>query len=301
MYKILFVDDEDHILSMLFEYFGEKYSVKTAGSAALALEIMREEEFDLVVSDISMPGMSGTKFLREIHKLYPKTKSALLTSLNIDAYITLARQNSISSIIPKTVPFNFKGLELILDGLLTGDVFGLTRYLIHGERVVLGWYDVKSSADLPEVRAKIVSELRVKFGDVGDIGLILDEIMTNAVYHACAKQESVEPQKGVRFPEVKLAPSEYVYVQVGYDDEKYGISVLDTQGKLTRDMVLGKMERHVTGEGFLDESGRGLHMSRLFADRMVINIERGKRTEVIVMNYYGAKYRGYKPIYINEI
>jgi len=300
MYKILFVDDEDHIRSMLLEYFGEMYDIAAARDAASALEMMEQSAFDLVVSDISMPGMSGPDFLREVHTLYPKTKSALLTSLNIDEYIALARQNSISSVIPKTVPFNFKELELVLERLLTGEIFGLTRYLIHGERVVLGWYDVKSSAESQKVRDKIISELQDKFGDVEDTRLILDEILTNAVYHASAKQTAQMP-KGAKFPEVRLNPSEFVYVQVGYDDEKYGISVLDTQGRLTRDMVLGKMERQVSGEGLLDVSGRGLHMSRLFADRMVINIERNKRTEVIIMNYYGVKYRGYKPIYINEI
>ena len=300
MYKVLFVDDEDHIRSMLLEYFGEKYDVTAADGAESALKVMEQKSFDLVVSDISMPGMRGPDFLHEVHTLYPKIKSALLTSLNIDEYIALARRSPVSSIIPKTVPFNFKGMELILDGLLTGDVFGLTRYLLHGERVVLGWYDVKSSAESTFVRDKVISELRSKFGDVGDTALILDEILTNAVYHAPAKQAAAA-QKDAKYPDIRLEPSEYVYVQVGYDDEKYGVSVLDTQGKLTRDMVLGKMERHVSGEGLSDGSGRGLHMSRLFADRMVINIERNKRTEVIIMNYYGVKYRGYKPIYINEI
>jgi len=300
MYKILFVDDEDSIRSMLLEYFGEKYDITTACDAAAALETLKQNTFDLVVSDISMPGMKGPDFLLEVHRLYPKIKSALLTSLNIDEYVTFARRNPVSSIIPKTVPFNFKGMELILEGLLTGDVFGLTRYLIHGERVVLGWYDVKSSAESTFVRDKIISELQSKFGDIGDTALILDEILTNAVYHAPARQAAAAP-KDAKYPDIQLKPSEYVYVQVGYDDEKYGISVLDTQGRLTRDMVLGKMERHISGEGLLDGSGRGLHMSRLFADRMVINIERNKRTEVIIMNYYGVKYRGHKPVYINEI
>jgi len=51
----------------------------------------------------------------------------------------------------------------------------------------------------------------------------------------------------------------------------------------------------------LDDSGRGIHMSRLFADRLLINIKPGSITEVIIMNYFSTKYRGYRPLYITEI
>ena len=61
------------------------------------------------------------------------------------------------------------------------------------------------------------------------------------------------------------------------------------------------MERQISGAGLLDESGRGIHMSRLFADRMVINIDPGRKTEVILMNYLSPAYRGFKPLYINEL
>lgn len=82
---------------------------------------------------------------------------------------------------------------------------------------------------------------------------------------------------------------------------KYAVSITDYQGKLTKETVLYKIDRQITGEGLLDDSGRGIHMSRLFADRMIINIEPGKRTEVILLNYFSHKYRGYKPLYINEL
>jgi len=103
------------------------------------------------------------------------------------------------------------------------------------------------------------------------------------------------------FSEVTLEPSEYVYVDFGYDSEKYGVAVLDKLGTLTREVVLSKMERQIKGQGDMDDSGRGLHMCRLFADRLIVNIERGKRTEVIILNFLNGKYTGYKPLYINEV
>ncbi|MDR0305861.1 MAG: response regulator [Chitinispirillales bacterium] len=299
MYKVLFVDDEDFIRDMLFEYFREQFEVVTVENASAGLNVLSNGGFDLVVSDINMPGMKGPQFLAEVHRLYPTVKTALLTCLNIDEYITLARENSISSIIPKTAPFNFNEIELILQGLLSGEIFGISRFLRLEDGIISNKYCIKSSAESRDVREKIVTELEERFKSSGDTRLILDEILSNAIYHAPAKEEGSE--KYAQFTEVELEPSEYIYAQVGYDSEKYAVSVLDMQGRLTRDVVLSKMERQITGAGVLDDSGRGLHMSRLFADRMVINIERNKRTEVIIMNYLSGKYRGYKPLYINEI
>jgi len=83
--------------------------------------------------------------------------------------------------------------------------------------------------------------------------------------------------------------------------EKYGVSVLDTSGKLTKETVLYKIDRHIHGEGLMDEDGRGLHMSRIYSDRLIINIKKNVATEAIFLNYLTDKYKGFKPLYINEI
>ncbi len=298
MYKVLFVDDEVSIRSMFLDYFENCYEVKIAENASAALEILGQGSVDLVVSDINMPGMSGPDLLREVRKRYPQTRTALITAYNIDDYIKVARENSICSIIPKTVPFNFKEMEQILNGLLTGEIFGIRNYL-RPEAVFFGNHCIQSSAQAREVRELIVAELQSKFGTAGDMKLILDEILTNAIYHAPVNEDGSE--KYQEFTEVVLEPEEYVYIECGHDNEKYGVSVTDLQGRLKKETVLQKLERQITGEGLLDDSGRGLHMSRLFADRMVINIKRNKKTELVVMNYFSGKYRGYKPLYINEL
>jgi CheY-like chemotaxis protein/anti-sigma regulatory factor (Ser/Thr protein kinase) len=295
----MFVDDEDYIRSMLAAYFKDKFDLVTVDGAAAALEILGREHYDLVVSDVNMPNMSGPDFLAEVQRRHPDVKRALLTSSNIDDYIIFARRSAISSIIPKTVPFNFIEVEGMIMGLLTGEIFGLARYLRQEDGGVVEKFCIKSTIDARAVREAVVSKIEGKFQDAGDMSLTLDEILTNAIYHAPVREGGSE--KYNQFEDVDLEPSEYVSVELGYDSEKYAVSVLDMSGTLTRDIVLSKMERQVTGEGYMDESGRGLHMCRLFADRLIINVERGKRTEVIIMNYIGEKYRGFKPIYINEV
>ncbi len=298
MDKILVVDDELAIRTMLLDYLENEYAVTVAQSADEALEIIQNEQFNLVISDINMPGMSGPVLLREVKNRYPQTKTALITAYDVDDYIKIAWECSICNIIPKTVPFNFIELDNIIRGLLTGDIFGLARYLL-SDGVVFEKHCITSSEMAREVREKITALFDEKFGSSGDMLLLLDEIITNAIYHAPHWGDGSE--KYTDYEDVQLLPHEYIYVECGYDSEKYGVSVVDNQGKLTKEKVLEKIERQISGEGMLDHSGRGIHMSRLFSDRMVINIDPDKKTEVILMNYFSNKYRGYKPLYVNEL
>jgi len=283
---------------MLMDYLEEFYEVEVAENAQEALNLCKKKYFNLVISDINMPGMKGPELLLEIKRLYPETRTALITAYNIDDYINLARKSGVSNIIPKTSPFNFKELFDIVDGLLTGNIFGLRRYM-NDNYINFGEFCIKSSKEAKDVREAIVTLLKERLGVIGDMRLILDEIITNAIYHAPAFEDGTK--KYEEFSDVVLEPQEYVYLECGYDSEKYGVSVVDKMGRLTKEIVLYKIERQINGKGILDDSGRGIHMSRLFSDRLIINIAPKIKTEVIMMNYFTNKYRGYKPVYINEL
>lgn len=297
-YKILVVDDEKAIRMMLVDFLENRYELDTADTGENALEMLQQKKYDLVISDINMPGINGPELLREVRSKYKGTRTALITAYNIDEYITIAKDYQISNIIPKTVPFNFAELDSLIYGLLTGDIFGLNRYLLD-DGIILEKHVIKSSRQARDMREKIIDLFVKKFGTCGDMKLILDEVITNAIYHAPMRDDGTE--KYQEFTDIELEPDEYIYVECGYDHEKYAVSVTDMQGHLTKETVLHKIDRQITGEGLLDDSGRGLHMSRLFADRLIINIAPNKRTEVILINYFANRYRGYKPLYINEL
>jgi CheY-like chemotaxis protein len=297
-HRILIVDDEKAIRMMLLDYLENSYEIETAETGDAALKLLKERHFDLVISDINMPGMSGPQLLTEIRSKYPETKTALITAYNIDEYIQAAKEYSITNIIPKTVPFNFAELDFIVRGLVTGEIFGLLRYLLEGGTIIER-HTIKSTSDARSIQDHLIELFQRKFGTAGDMKLILDEIITNAIYHAPMHPDGTE--KYQEFSDIVLEPHEYIQLECGYDTEKYAVAITDCQGHLTKETVLYKIERQINGEGLLDDSGRGIHMSRLFADRMIINIDLNKKTEVILMNYFSNKYRGYKPLYINEI
>jgi two-component system response regulator PilR (NtrC family) len=80
--KILIVEDEKSMRDLLgLMLRKEGYGVETAESADIASgKIVKSGEYDLVISDISMPGMSGLELLRHTRKVSPDTEVILMTA-----------------------------------------------------------------------------------------------------------------------------------------------------------------------------------------------------------------------------
>jgi DNA-binding NtrC family response regulator len=79
--KILVVDDEINIreaLAALLE--GDGHCVRSAASSEQALEFLREDQFDVVISDLRMNGRSGLDLLRWIRDSCPATEVIILTA-----------------------------------------------------------------------------------------------------------------------------------------------------------------------------------------------------------------------------
>ncbi|MFQ3597682.1 MAG: response regulator [Chloroherpetonaceae bacterium] len=78
--KILFVDDEPHILEALSQLFDTLYDVHTANSGAEAIEYVRQTpDVAIVISDQRMPQMKGIDVLKNIKAISPDTVRILLT------------------------------------------------------------------------------------------------------------------------------------------------------------------------------------------------------------------------------
>ncbi len=71
--RVLIVDDEAGICLLLKELLDDAgCQCQTASSAEQALEILRQQEFDALISDLRMPGMSGLALLDAARAEYPK-------------------------------------------------------------------------------------------------------------------------------------------------------------------------------------------------------------------------------------
>jgi serine/threonine-protein kinase len=77
--KLLFVDDEERILTALRSVFRNQYNVFTASSGPEAMEFMKRFNPHVVISDQRMPEMTGVEFLRQVKDIAPHTVRILLT------------------------------------------------------------------------------------------------------------------------------------------------------------------------------------------------------------------------------
>ena len=76
--QILVVDDEEALRGLAAELLSQKgYRVARAADAQQALEMMRSASFDLLLSDLIMPGMNGYQLADVVRKKYPATKILL--------------------------------------------------------------------------------------------------------------------------------------------------------------------------------------------------------------------------------
>ncbi|MBI3517342.1 MAG: response regulator, partial [Proteobacteria bacterium] len=82
MISVLFVDDEANLradLRRMFRSRRDRWSMRFASSGAGALDMLRTEPVDVVVSDMQMPGMSGAELLARVRRDYPETILIILS------------------------------------------------------------------------------------------------------------------------------------------------------------------------------------------------------------------------------
>jgi PAS domain S-box-containing protein len=107
--RILIVDDTQDSLDMLhFLLSGEGASVKTAASGAAGLAIANEADFDLVISDISMPEMDGYEFLQALrtNPRHVKVPAIALTGFGREEDIARTRQAGFTTHLTKPLDFD---------------------------------------------------------------------------------------------------------------------------------------------------------------------------------------------------
>ena len=302
---ILVVDDESEIRDMIADYLiDEGFIVHTAEDARSALaDIVGKKRVDLILSDINMPGMKGFELLNKVREIDSHIKRVLITAYNVEDYLELAMKYDVGNIFVKTTPFNFHELSAILDNLLSGDIFGIKKYF-DPTNSSIKTLTIKHGKDLEVDAQAIVS--RFPLADASNrIELVIIELLVNAIFYGIRKESGEKKDKWVY--DFELADDEAIIVESMFDSEKFAVSISDKGGKLKKSDVLYWLHRQLAIDdkglplGVFDSHGRGFYIARQYIDRMIINISKNKKTEIIIMNYFSEVYHGFKPLYLNEI
>ena len=130
-WKVLFVDDEAPVVAALQRSLRQSpFEIRTANSAAEALERIAAENVDAIVSDQDMPGTRGTELLERVCREWPDTVRIMLTGRpSLDTAIEAVNRGAIWRFLTK--PCEPREIELALcQGLEHRDLLRGARSLI---------------------------------------------------------------------------------------------------------------------------------------------------------------------------
>ncbi|MCK5179704.1 MAG: response regulator, partial [Candidatus Omnitrophica bacterium] len=115
--KILIVDDEVEVRSVLTIFFDKKgYKTQEAENGEQALEIVRSEDFPVVLLDIDMPVMDGLTTLEKLLEMKPGICVVMVTGRQDEDKVQKALELGAYNYVLK--PFEFLYLELIIKSKL---------------------------------------------------------------------------------------------------------------------------------------------------------------------------------------
>lgn len=81
MAAILIVDDDDAVRDVLYDLFSDQHMCHAAATAEQALGFLREQTYDTVLTDISMPGLSGVELLSILRREQPDTPVIVISGI----------------------------------------------------------------------------------------------------------------------------------------------------------------------------------------------------------------------------
>ena len=134
--RILIVDDEPDITEILSDLLGDNHECTTANSAEAALKLLAANEFHLVVSDITMPGMSGLEMLPRAKSISPNTVVVMISGMQtVESAIGALRLGGFDYLMK---PFDLRQVEAVVKRALEHHelIVAKQRYENHLEELV---------------------------------------------------------------------------------------------------------------------------------------------------------------------
>ena len=117
-HSILIVDDEDIIREFLFEVLHESYSVSTAVDGQDAIDKLKTGRFDLIITDLKMPKISGEELARFVRQHEPSSKVIVISGYSTLFSVSQSVDSGANAFLSK--PFSIKQLMQTVTSVLSG-------------------------------------------------------------------------------------------------------------------------------------------------------------------------------------
>ncbi len=226
----------------------------------------------------------------------------LVTVDELENYFNLLKNINVTQVYSKIDPPVPEELEHFLECIsdpLAG--FSLSRYLYQTSELLTARIDNHEEKNIFVERViNYFATNGFEIHQLYNVRLILEETLNNAIFHAFKDNEGNDKYQIGSFD--KLDENEKVTIEYGHCSAFAGFTVTDNAGALSPETVFKKLERQFSKDALFDESGRGLYLSRMLSSCFVINIEEGKRTQMIALfDDQHRERKGPKPFMLNYI
>ncbi|KMY66328.1 hypothetical protein AAU61_17875 [Desulfocarbo indianensis] len=250
-YRILVVDDEWTVVELLSRFLTKKgYQVSTASDGREAWDLFQSHAFDLVLSDVRMPTLSGLQLLEEIKRANPRIPVILISGYGEVDIVVKALKAGAENFMAK--PLRMDALERLVEQSLA---ISCLQPGASAQQTQVRQMTQIESRSRPEYISEIVYQISLSAVAVGfanhdldnNVKLALVEALTNAMEH------------GNRWDEQKL-----VMVESKTDRENLEVFIQD-QGP---GFDYRKRTDPTKDENLLSERGRGIFLMRAIMDEV---------------------------------
>ncbi|NBQ59509.1 MAG: sigma-54-dependent Fis family transcriptional regulator, partial [Opitutaceae bacterium] len=224
--SVLIVDDEKHTREGLQQALADTYDVSIAASADEAFNLLDSQPFDVVLTDLRMPGKSGLKVIDKALALPQRPAVLMMTAYgNIDTAVEAMKRGAVDFL---TKPVNIERLEVLIQRALKTKTLEI---------------DVGQSANLLNVldRVKLVAPSRATVLIDGESGTG-KELIAQAIHQA-------SPRARAPFIAVHCAALSENLLESELFGHERGAFTGATERRI------GRFEAAVGGTLFLDEIG----------------------------------------------
>ena len=162
-YTILYVDDEESNLRIFRMAFKREYNVLTAMGGNEAIEMLRENDVQCIITDQKMPEMTGTELLEKVLPEFPDVIRMILTGFaDIEAIVKAVNKCGIYKYITK--PWDKGEMKLTIDKALEAyelksDKVHLIRELENANSSLEGKVEIRTK-ELAEVNKRLMDSIK---------------------------------------------------------------------------------------------------------------------------------------------
>jgi two-component system response regulator HydG len=109
---VLIIDDEEGILRVIYDNLSPSFRCAKALSAEEAFQLLKAQPYQVVLTDLKLPGASGFDVCNHVREHYPETVLLMMTGMDGGRYASQALSAGVFHLVTK--PIDFAQLHLLV-------------------------------------------------------------------------------------------------------------------------------------------------------------------------------------------